>query len=40
MGRAVPSFRMALEGEIDSWREFRGSLRSIGSGEDLDSMFD
>ena len=31
---------MALEGEIASWREFRGSLRSIGSREDLDSMFD
>ena len=40
MGRTVPSFRMALEGEIASWREFRGSLRSIGSREDLDSMFD
>ena len=40
MGRMVPSFRMALEGEIASWREFRGSLRSIGSREDLDSMFD
>ncbi|MGA2199838.1 MAG: hypothetical protein ABSG45_07860, partial [Nitrososphaerales archaeon] len=40
MGRTVPSFRMALEGEIASWREFRGSLRSIGSREDLDGMFD
>jgi hypothetical protein len=40
MGRTVPSFRMVLEGEIASWREFRGSLRSIGSREDLDGMFD
>jgi len=40
MGRTVPSFRMALEGELASWREFRGSLRSIGSREDLDGMFD
>ena len=40
MGRTVPSFRMALEGEIASWREFRGSLRSIGSREDRDGMFD
>jgi hypothetical protein len=31
---------MALEGEIASWREFRGSLGSIGSREDLDCMFD
>jgi hypothetical protein len=40
MGRTVPSFRMALEGEIASWRDFRGSLKRIGSREDLDSMFD
>jgi hypothetical protein len=40
MGRTVPSFRMALEGEIASWRGFRGSLKSIGSREDLDGMFD
>jgi hypothetical protein len=40
MGRTVPSFRMALEGEIATWREFRGSLRSIASREDLDGMFD
>ena len=40
MGRTVPSFRMAPEGEIASWKEFRGSIRSIGSREDLDSMFD
>ena len=40
MGITVPSFRMALEGETASWKEFRGSLRSVGSREDLDSMFD
>jgi hypothetical protein len=40
VGRTVPSFRIALEGEIASLREFRRSLRSIGSREDLDSMFD
>ena len=26
MGRTVPSFRIALEEEIASWREFRSSL--------------
>jgi len=31
---------MALEGEVASWREFGRSLRSIGSREDLDGMFD
>lgn len=40
MGRTVPSFRMALEGEIASWKDFRGSLRSIGPREDLDGIFD
>lgn len=40
VGRTVPSFRIALEGEIASWKEFRKSLKNIGSREDLDSMFD
>ena len=31
---------MAQEGEIASWAEFRGSLKSIGSREDLARMFD
>ena len=31
---------MALESEIASWKEFRRSLRSIASREDLDSIFD
>lgn len=39
MGRTVPSFRMALEGEISSWKEFRTSLGG-GSREALDRMFD
>jgi hypothetical protein len=30
----------AAEGEIASWREFRRSLRSIGSRDELDGMFD
>ena len=40
MGRTVPSFRMALEGEIAGWSEFRRSLKSVESREDLDSMLD
>jgi hypothetical protein len=39
MGRTVPSFRMALEGEISSWKDFRRSLGG-GSREALDRMFD
>ena len=39
MGRTVPSFRMALEGEISSWKDFRRSLGG-GSREGLDRMFD
>jgi hypothetical protein len=38
VGRTVPSFRMALEGEISSWKDFRRSLGS-GSREELDRMF-
>jgi hypothetical protein len=38
MGRTIPSFRIALEEEIASWREFRGSLGS-GSRECLDNLF-
>jgi len=39
MGRTVPSFRMALEGEISSWKDFRRSLGG-GSREALDRVFD
>ena len=27
MGKTVPSFRMALEAEIDSWRSYRRALK-------------
>ncbi len=27
MGRTVPSFRPALEHEIESWKDFKGALR-------------
>lgn len=39
MGRTVPSFRVALEGEVSSWKDFRRSLGG-GSREALDRMFD
>lgn len=39
MGRTVLSFRMALEGEISSWKDIRRSLGG-GSREALDRMFD
>lgn len=29
MGRTVPSFRIALGQEIDSWREFKHSLHGL-----------
>jgi hypothetical protein len=38
MGRTIPSFRIALEEEIASWREFRASLGS-GSRRLLDRLF-
>ena len=38
MGRTIPSFRIALEEEITSWREFRGSMGS-GSRKSLDDLF-
>lgn len=39
MGRTIPSFRMALEAETSSWKDFRSSLRG-GSREGLDRMLD
>jgi hypothetical protein len=39
MGRTVPSFRIALEGEIASWRQFRNELQSKKSRELLESLF-
>lgn len=38
MGRTVPSFRIALEEEILTWREFRNSL-GLGSRKLLDALF-
>jgi len=38
MGRTIPSFRIALEQEIASWKDFRKSL-SKGSKEKLEYMF-
>jgi hypothetical protein len=39
MGRMVPSFRIALEQEISTWRDFRNSL-GLGSRKLLDAFFD
>jgi hypothetical protein len=39
MGRTIPTFRIALEGEISSWKDFRRSLGG-GSRKGLDRMFD
>jgi hypothetical protein len=39
MGRTIPSFRMALETEIQSWSTFRRSLGK-GNSESLDHLFD
>lgn len=39
MGRTIPSFRMALEAEIQSWGVFRRSLGK-GNKENLDHLFD
>lgn len=37
MGRTVPSFRMALEAEIQSWNDFRRSLGK-GNRKTLDAL--
>ena len=39
MGRTIPSFRMALEAEIQSWSAFRRSLGKDNR-EKLDDLFD
>lgn len=39
MGRTIPSFRMALKAEIQSWSAFRRSLGK-GNREQLDDLFD
>lgn len=38
MGRTVPSFRIALEQEIASWKNYRKSL-SKGARETLEDLF-
>ena len=38
MGRTIPSFRIALEGEMASWSSFRKSL-SPGARKVLDKLF-
>lgn len=38
MGRTIPSFRIALESEISTWGEFRGSL-GHQSKDLLDNLF-
>ena len=39
MGRTVPSYRMVLESEIDSWKPFRDALR-IDEREAFDELMD
>jgi hypothetical protein len=36
IGRTVPSFRMALEGEVANWTEFRGSLGASVQRDDIE----
>src|SRR5450759_2681975 len=38
MGKTVPSFRMALEFEIDTWRGFRKALTSDEDREAFDEL--
>jgi len=39
MGRTVPSYRQALEGEIERWKSFRRALRKEDA-EAFDRMMD
>ena len=39
MGKTVPSYRMALEMEIDGWRDFRKALDDRGR-EAFDELMD
>jgi len=39
VGRTVPSYRMALEQEIESWKKFRDALR-IDERELFDNMME
>jgi len=40
MGKPVPSFRMALEFEIDRWKSFRKALQSEEEKEAFDELMD
>ncbi len=40
MGKTVPSYRMALEWEIDKWRGFRKALASDEEKQAFDSLMD
>ena len=40
MGKTVPSFRMALEWEISSWKDFREALKSAEEKAAFDEMMD
>lgn len=40
MGKTVPSYRMALEFEIDTWKSFRKALPSDGDKQAFDELMD
>jgi hypothetical protein len=40
MGKTVPSYRMALEEEIDKWEGFRKALHSEEEREAFDELMD
>ena len=40
MGKTVPSYRMALECEIDTWKAFRKALPSEEEREAFDELMD
>ena len=40
MGKTVPSYRMALEFEIEGWKSFRKALQSEEEREAFDTLMD
>ena len=40
MGKTVPSYRIALEWEIDNWKGFRNALHKQGEVEAFDTLMD
>ncbi len=40
MGKTVPSYRMALEGEIDTWKTYRNNLTREEDVEAFDTLMD